>query len=193
MYFENITLQDLGLIIQLGHNPGNPCRAPACSSRSFVVIHTNGLHPVNIQFCQCGQLRDSGARIQQLLRYKLFPATVTDPSTCCTFELLEHFHLLTLQSKISLYDFYSTLEKLTDNTGLGVSYVGENCLVYISALIKLIEPETTVYVDRPVMEIPKAPQTSWPRSRTRRCAWNAAGGTRYPMYSMSEAWVQYSG
>ena len=88
-----------------------------------MVIHTNGFHPVNIQFCQCGQVRNPGSRVQQLLRRKLFPATLTDPTTCCTFELLEHYHLLTLQSKITQFDFYETLQKHTNNTGSGVNYV----------------------------------------------------------------------
>jgi hypothetical protein len=32
--------------------------------------------------------------------------------------MLEHFHMQTLQGKISSYDYYSAVEKLTDNTGL---------------------------------------------------------------------------
>lgn len=36
---------------------------------------------------------------------------------------MDHFHTMTLQSKMSSYDYYKTLEKLTDNTGLGVRYV----------------------------------------------------------------------
>ena len=113
----------MGLVIQLGHMSGSRCLAPVAAPSAFVVIHTNGLHPVNIQYCQCSQIYLSGSRIEQLLRCKLFPATTAEPSTAATFEVLKTFHTATLQSKITAYDFFMTLEKLTDNTGLGTTYV----------------------------------------------------------------------
>ena len=113
----------MGLVLQLGHMSGSRCQAPVAAPSTFVVIHTNGLHPVNMQYCQCSQIHLSGFRIEQLLRCKLFPATMAEPSTAATFEVLETFHTTTLQSKIAAYDFFRTLEKLTDNTGLGITYV----------------------------------------------------------------------
>ena len=65
----------------------------------------------------------AGDRTQQLLRAELYGASITDPSTFCTFRALEHFHMQTLQSKITAYDYYMTLEKLTDIAGLGKHYV----------------------------------------------------------------------
>ncbi len=35
-----------------------------------------------------------------------------------TFNILDMFHLLTLQGKVSAYKFYSTLQHKTDNTGI---------------------------------------------------------------------------
>ncbi|KAF7790015.1 hypothetical protein EIP86_000963 [Pleurotus ostreatoroseus] len=116
-YQESITLQDVGLVIQLGHPPGVPCPVPAPAPRNFTVLHTNGIHPVTLQFCNCDRVHNAGTRTQQLLRHELYGATTIDPSTCCTLRLLEQFHILTLQSKINAYDFYLSLEKLTDNTG----------------------------------------------------------------------------
>ena len=58
-----------------------------------------------------------GTRAQQLLRRRLFPATSTDPQTACTFPLLKSAQLLSLQSKLSLYDYYISVEQLTDATG----------------------------------------------------------------------------
>ncbi|KAI0083229.1 hypothetical protein BDY19DRAFT_998729 [Irpex rosettiformis] len=121
-FFERAPLSDLGLVIQLGHNPGESCRAPMCGPRSFMVMHTNGLHSVNMQFCECARASSAGSRAQQLLRYKLFPASVRDPTTCCTFAMMRHFHTTTLQSKSTMYDYYMTLIKLTDNTGLSQTY-----------------------------------------------------------------------
>lgn len=59
----------------------------------------------------------AGTWAQQLLRCEWYPATDTNPRTCCTFRVLEHYHLQTLQGKIAPYDYYSALEKLTDNLG----------------------------------------------------------------------------
>ena len=88
-----------------------------------MVMYTNGLHPVNVLFCQCDNLHQAGDLVQQLLQYELYPAMVTNPTTCFTFRLLDTFQLLTLQSKISAYDFYKSLDYMTDNAGLGRSHV----------------------------------------------------------------------
>ena len=65
----------------------------------------------------------SGTHLQQLLRFELFPATTSEPSTCATFRLLETFHALTLQAKTTVYDFYIMLNNLTDNTGVQIKWV----------------------------------------------------------------------
>ena len=122
-FFEPATLQGLGLVLQLGHPPGQWCAAPAIGPRSFIVMHTNGFHPVTVQYCQCNQLQAAGTRIQQLLRFELYPATLDDPSTCCTFRLMETFHFLTLQGKVTAYDYYISLQKMTDRFGIGKPYV----------------------------------------------------------------------
>lgn len=88
-----------------------------------MVLHTNGWHRVRVQYCQCSQEVLAGSQIQQLLRSELFPATPNAPSTCTTFCVLETYHALTLQSKITVYDFYLTLNNLTDNTGVGITWV----------------------------------------------------------------------
>ncbi|KAF7796504.1 hypothetical protein EIP86_007682 [Pleurotus ostreatoroseus] len=116
-YQESVTLHSIGLVVQLGHPIGECCAAPVPAPRNFTVLHTNGIHPLTLQFCGCSRAHSAGSRTQQLLRYELYGATTTDPSTCCTLRLLEHFHMLTLQSKINAYDYYLSLEKLTDNTG----------------------------------------------------------------------------
>ena len=88
-----------------------------------MVVHTNGLHRIRLQYCACDNLLAAGDGVQQLLRHELYPATTNSPSTCFTFRLLDTFQILTLQSKINAYDFYQSLEHLTDNAGLGSSHV----------------------------------------------------------------------
>ncbi|KAJ7047950.1 hypothetical protein C8F04DRAFT_1172413 [Mycena alexandri] len=46
------------------------------------------------------------------------PASDERTRTAATFEVLDKFHLHTLQAKTTAYDFYAVLERLTDNTGV---------------------------------------------------------------------------
>ena len=114
--FEQTSLYALGLHIQLGHF-GSPCSIPEPAPNPFVIIHVNGIHYVHMYFCMCGRAC-SPDQVDQLLAFGWYPATVTHPKTCATFQLLHHCHLQTLQSKHSLVDFYTALEHETDNTGL---------------------------------------------------------------------------
>ena len=72
-----------------------------------------------------------GDRVQQLLQRRLFPATTTDPQTASTFALLESAHVLSVQSKLSLYDLYMSLEILTDATRVSDVKVRTNCLNFL--------------------------------------------------------------
>ena len=108
----------MGLVVQLGHPLGQRCMAPMPAPQDFVVIHMNGMHPLNVQYCHCSHSYLSSSQIEQLMRMKLYLATVADPNTCCTSDILENFHIVTLQSKVTMYDYYMSMEKLTDNTGL---------------------------------------------------------------------------
>lgn len=90
-----------------------------------MVLHCNGIHPVTVLYCECDAMHHSGNHLQQLIRRELYPATITDTTTCATFRVLESFHLLTLQSKITGYDFYTTLNNLTDNTGTSITWVSD--------------------------------------------------------------------
>lgn len=54
----------------------------------------------------------------QLLRAGLFPVTSEHPQAAITFRTLELFELLSYESKVSAYEYYRTLSRLTDNTGM---------------------------------------------------------------------------
>ena len=115
-YFERRTLKNLGLNVQLGHPIGEQCCNPQTVPKDeFVVLHSNGIHIVSIAFCGC---ETANTYSQQLLCAHWFPATSEQPCTTATFQLLEHFHLLSLESKLSCYEFYNALFRLSDNTGL---------------------------------------------------------------------------
>lgn len=122
-FFESIALKDLGLCLQVGHG-GTPCPLALHTPSSLVVIHVNGLHHVRIKYCQC--LNAPPVYIQ-LLRLGWFPASTTRPETCATFQVLRQCHILSLQSKLSTYHFFKSLERLTDNTGLTPLPVMSHC------------------------------------------------------------------
>ncbi|KAJ7846077.1 hypothetical protein B0H14DRAFT_2584366 [Mycena olivaceomarginata] len=65
-YFHSRTTQDLGLHYQIGHPfsadcPFNYLGGP---SKSFVVLHNNGIHTINVDFCCCLQVP---SEVNQLL------------------------------------------------------------------------------------------------------------------------------
>jgi hypothetical protein len=97
---------------------GECCASPQAGNKDFAVIHNNGIHGVALDYCGCRDETIVGSRRQQLLRRSWYPATHKEPKTCATFVALETFHIMTLQGKVTTYDYYSGLEKLTDNTGL---------------------------------------------------------------------------
>ncbi|KAF9508560.1 hypothetical protein BS47DRAFT_1373652 [Hydnum rufescens UP504] len=115
-FFSPMSLHALGAYVQVGHCD-NTCIRPCQGSTPFTIIHTNGIHTVDIQFCDCSESSDS---YSQLLCSGLFPATIHRPQTCATFQVLHHFHILTLQSKITPYNFYAALERKTNNTGISI-------------------------------------------------------------------------
>lgn len=104
----------MGLVIQLGH-VGMRCANPVACPLGFQILHTNGIHDVSVNYCGCEGAK--GKNIQ-LLRRGLYPATQKSVKTCASFVLLQLLHLLALTSKGSTYDFYRTLEKATNNTGV---------------------------------------------------------------------------
>ncbi|KAF9503088.1 hypothetical protein BS47DRAFT_1374499 [Hydnum rufescens UP504] len=115
-FFSPMSLHTLGAYVQVGHCD-NTCICPCQGSTPFTIIHTNGIHTVDIRFCDCSESSNS---YSQLLCSRLFPATIHWPQTCATFQVLHHFHILTLQSKITPYNFYAALECEMNNMGISI-------------------------------------------------------------------------
>lgn len=102
--------------MQLGHPDGSSCPQPEPGPEYFTVIHTNKIHRVCVDFCQCHLSHDK-EWWEQLMLNEWLPATLDRPKTVCTFRTLELFHMLSHRGKFTAYDFYSSLEKITDNIG----------------------------------------------------------------------------
>jgi hypothetical protein len=110
-------MKSLGIQIFLGHN-GDPCPIAGDTIKDFTIIDINGIRCIDIQFCGCYGTAGGSHNRTQLLRAGLFPSTHLRPITAFTFDVLDTFHLLTLQGKTNAYDFYLTLAHKSDNTGL---------------------------------------------------------------------------
>ncbi|KAJ3538635.1 hypothetical protein NMY22_g5086 [Coprinellus aureogranulatus] len=52
------------------------------------------------------------------MQRRLYPATIANPKTACTFRALEFFEMLQYESKLTPYEFFNAISRLTDNTGL---------------------------------------------------------------------------
>lgn len=112
--FVRSTLKDIGLVLHLNH-ASLRCPAPAPSHKNLLVIHTNGVHEVSLSYCGCHR---EIPRDIQLLRRGLYPSSRQRVRTCVTFPLLRLFHMLSLMGKVSAYDMYRSVERLTNNTGI---------------------------------------------------------------------------
>ncbi|KAK7020596.1 hypothetical protein VNI00_017725 [Paramarasmius palmivorus] len=114
-YFRQIPIKDIGIHVHLGHRPGQVCERPQQTQGDFVVLTPTGIHDVVVFFCGCNPAIDHK---QQLLEVGWWPSSYKDPRSAATFDLLRQFHALNLQSQTPPTDFYRTLEKLSDGSGL---------------------------------------------------------------------------
>ncbi|KAG1775873.1 hypothetical protein EV702DRAFT_972290, partial [Suillus placidus] len=113
-FFARVSLKLLGLRIQLGHNLGQKCYNPEpAAGDDFIVVDVHGIHEIGLDFCGC---ETAQIHYKPLIRARLFPATATNPQSAATFALMEFFHLLTFESKVSAYEFYHSIARQTDNT-----------------------------------------------------------------------------
>ncbi|THU98713.1 hypothetical protein K435DRAFT_562307, partial [Dendrothele bispora CBS 962.96] len=113
-WFQPTSLKELGLVLELGHEhePGISCVFPKAAHHDFTVIHSNGVHPVSVQFCGCNALLDNR---RQLLRNLWYPATPINPQTVTTFSCLRQFHHLNCLGKLPAYDYYRGLHIMTES------------------------------------------------------------------------------
>ncbi|KAJ7798239.1 hypothetical protein B0H14DRAFT_3492715 [Mycena olivaceomarginata] len=118
-FFDRCSLKSLGVRIQLGHPPGEPCVNPEKAwGDSFVIIGSHTIDEVGLDYCNCSTTKTKHV---QLLRMRLYPATGTNPRCATTFGALRRFAHMTLESKCSPYKFYNSLARETNNTGLNPS------------------------------------------------------------------------
>ncbi|KAL1948716.1 hypothetical protein VTO73DRAFT_10522 [Trametes versicolor] len=115
-HFSRVTLKSLGVRVQLGHDPGEMCPNPEPAfNDDFVLLDMSGVVEVGVDFCGCTRALP---HYTQLLRTRWYPATSINPKTAATLQVLEHFQLLSAYSKLSGWEFYTSLVRRTENTGV---------------------------------------------------------------------------
>jgi hypothetical protein len=177
-FYKDTTLQALGLVVQLRHDKGD-CPSPSPIQLDFVVVDLSGIHLVNVRYCECHHLAGGSRSHIQLLRFQWFPCTVKRPQSAFTFDTLDTFHLITLQGKLSAYDFYQSLARKTDNTGLikvKVSAVMQDRIFV--AQCPSSEPLSAIFDCHPYLASPQSSQAGWPWTRPCRCRCNKARAMR---------------
>ncbi|KAJ6546143.1 hypothetical protein B0H10DRAFT_1852564, partial [Mycena sp. CBHHK59/15] len=126
--FKRCALKSLGIRIQLGHPLGERCPNPArAAGDDFVIINSHTINEVGLDYCNCSTAKP---RLIQLLRVRLYPATSTNPRSAATFAALRRFDHMALESKCSAYEFYNSLARETDNTGLEPSRVSTQAVLW---------------------------------------------------------------
>ncbi|KAF7972068.1 hypothetical protein HWV62_19137 [Athelia sp. TMB] len=114
-FFQKTSLKALGLRIQLGHPSGQSCPYRVTSQDSFTVLHTNGIHQLAVDFCGCFPTVEYRV---QCMRQSWWPASTEKPRSAATFTALKQFQTLSLQGKLAVYDYYKSLELITDGSSL---------------------------------------------------------------------------
>ncbi len=143
IFMRKTSLQVMGLIVQLGHPHGEACAYPCPSGRQVVVIDIEGIHKVNVWFCGCHRARPLYV---QMLRARWFPATVELPRTAVTFAVLQHFQMMTFMSKVSGYEYYHSLVRLMDNTGVQPPPVRGSLFVHFPSMDLMSLPALRTFI-----------------------------------------------
>ncbi|KAF8204536.1 hypothetical protein BJ912DRAFT_277 [Pholiota molesta] len=113
-FFERKDISEIGHVITYGHDTrGGSCPHARVKPLDFTIIDLNGVHRTKIQFCAC--IGNNRERFDHLIQSFVFPATVSQPQIGFTFNLLKDFHLQTLTSKKSPYDYLFAIRQKTSN------------------------------------------------------------------------------
>ena len=79
--------------------------------KTLVLVDVSGVHQLIVSWCCCPNAPDQAT---QLFQHRLFPASISRPSTAFTFGVLEYFHIDAVECKTSASNFSSKLRRLTD-------------------------------------------------------------------------------
>ena len=120
-FFQKMELSELGLELNLGHGgrlcPEHvlECQGKGCEHRTslrFTVVHTNGIHQCNVNYCTCVGHKDV---FIQLLEYGVFPSSRKQPRLGFSVATLREYEALNNAAKTSVHDYIDVLRRQTNN------------------------------------------------------------------------------
>ncbi|KAF8337253.1 hypothetical protein F5887DRAFT_890729 [Amanita rubescens] len=85
-------------------------RCDVLNNRYVRIIHTNGIHQIPVTTCTC---RGTNAIHADLVYKKLVPASFSVYRTLFTVDVLDDFRLSNLECKVSAYQYFQKLRRLT--------------------------------------------------------------------------------
>ena len=80
----------------------------------LTVVDTTGIHELRTRFCRCHPLTSNPLHTQ-LLNMGLYPSSMERTRTVFTFRVLHHYDLTNLEGKMSAWQYYSCLRRLSSN------------------------------------------------------------------------------
>ncbi|KAI0706563.1 hypothetical protein C8Q76DRAFT_630169 [Earliella scabrosa] len=119
LFWQRASTSELGMRLYAGHG-GRPCPLISRRPRMMVIVHEHGVGHYPVSLCECLQQPDSDTTLRtpepiQLLRLGLYPASWTTPRTAFSLNLMNSYHLLSLQANVTAQDFYTYLTRTADN------------------------------------------------------------------------------
>ncbi|KAG1830059.1 hypothetical protein F4604DRAFT_1695666 [Suillus subluteus] len=80
---------------------------------NLVIVHSTGVYSHSVSWCQCPGAEK--AHHLDLMKARLFPASLTRPRSAFTFDVLDNFLIDALECKTSAMSFYQKLRQFTNN------------------------------------------------------------------------------
>ncbi|KIK96748.1 hypothetical protein PAXRUDRAFT_92677, partial [Paxillus rubicundulus Ve08.2h10] len=78
----------------------------------ITVVYSSGIFSHTVSWCTCPNATKTERHLQ-LLQVQLFPANISRPKTAFTFDVLDHYHIDSLECKTTTMSFFTKLQRLT--------------------------------------------------------------------------------
>jgi len=94
-------------------------RTDSFANRFVTVVHTTGVHHLPLIACACKE-EELGRDhfLMDLVYSRFYPASLRVVSTLFTEAVLDDYHLSNLECKVSAYQYFQRLRRMTDNLSL---------------------------------------------------------------------------
>ncbi|KAI5985675.1 hypothetical protein EDC04DRAFT_2590098 [Pisolithus marmoratus] len=115
-HYVPTSLMELGFLWHICHR-GNPCPQNCSDPDPDESGYMTGEDPPNhrsVSVCNCPGSNSSDWHLD-LLRQRLFSASISKPKTAFPFDVLDHFLIDALECKTSAMSFYQKLKRFTNN------------------------------------------------------------------------------